>query len=188
MDGIGYFNIGLVSQDIRPLWLGMKFWGPAVTMRCVPANKPMWTLESTQDIVNAHGIWFEKMGHKGRGLNDLIKPGHVVVTDVGGAPPVGVLGGGNGISQTSPGGGGHKLVPALPAPPDEAAPLRLVPESGLDPHAQRQLVHRGGVPVRRLRGRFGHTASSFAGSPGFRHHTAVQSTEWISASISCSAR
>ena len=35
MDGLGYFNIGLVSQEIRPLWLGMKFWGPAVTQRCV---------------------------------------------------------------------------------------------------------------------------------------------------------
>src|SRR5690606_9880983 len=34
LDGLGYFNIGLVSQEIRPLWLGMKFWGPAVTQRC----------------------------------------------------------------------------------------------------------------------------------------------------------
>ena len=92
MDGIGYFNIGLVSQEIRPLWLGMKFWGPAVTQRCVPANKPMWTLDTTQDIVEAHRIWFEKMGHKGRGLNDLVKPGSVVVTDVGSTGEVGFWG------------------------------------------------------------------------------------------------
>jgi regulator of RNase E activity RraA len=92
MDGIGYFDIGLVSQEIRPLWLGMKFWGPAVTQRCVPANKPMWKLETTQDIVGAHGIWFEKMGHKGRGLTDLVKPGSVVVTDVGSTGEVGFFG------------------------------------------------------------------------------------------------
>ena len=92
MDGIGYFDIGLVSQEIRPLWLGMKFWGPAVTQRCVPANRPMWTLENTKDIVEAHRIWFEKMGHKGRGLNDLVKPGSVVVTDVGSTGEVGFFG------------------------------------------------------------------------------------------------
>jgi regulator of RNase E activity RraA len=55
LDGIGYFNIGLVSEDVRPLWLGMRFWGVAYTLRCVPANKPMWKLDSTEDIVNAHG-------------------------------------------------------------------------------------------------------------------------------------
>jgi 4-hydroxy-4-methyl-2-oxoglutarate aldolase len=92
LDGIGYFNIGLVSPEIRPLWLGMKFWGPAVTQRCVPANKPMWKLDTTQDIVEAHRIWFEKMGHKGRGLNDLVKPGAVVVTDVGSTGEVGFFG------------------------------------------------------------------------------------------------
>ena len=73
LDGIGYFNIGLVSQEIRPLWLGMKFWGLALTLRCVPANTPMWKLETTEDIVNAHGIWFEE-GNKGSGLDDLSSP------------------------------------------------------------------------------------------------------------------
>lgn len=92
MDGIGYFNIGLISQEIRPLWLGMKFWGPAVTQRCVPANKPMWKLDTTQDIVEAHRIWFDKHGHLGRGLNDLVKPGSVVVNDVGSTHDVGFFG------------------------------------------------------------------------------------------------
>jgi regulator of RNase E activity RraA len=70
----------------------MKFWGPAVTQRCVPANKPMWRLETTEDIVRAHGVWFDKYGNNGRGLNDLVKPGSVVVTDVGGAEDVGFFG------------------------------------------------------------------------------------------------
>lgn len=92
MDGMGYFNIGLISQEIRPLWLGMKFWGPAVTQRCVPSNKPMWKLENTQDIVEAHRIWFERHGHVGRGLDDLIRPGSVVVNDVGSTGEVGYFG------------------------------------------------------------------------------------------------
>ena len=92
MDGIGYFNIGLVSQDIRPLWLGMKFWGPAVTQRCVPANKPMWKLDCAEDFVNAPGIWFARDGHKGRGLDVHVKPGSVVVTDVGSTGEVGFFG------------------------------------------------------------------------------------------------
>src|SRR4051812_20877355 len=44
LDGIGYFDLTLMSPEIRPLWLGMKFWGPALTVRCVPANRPMWKL------------------------------------------------------------------------------------------------------------------------------------------------
>lgn len=103
MDGIGYFNVGLVSQEIRPLWLGMKFWGPAVTQRCVPANKPMWKLDTTQDIVEAHRIWFEKMGHEGRGLTDLVKPGSVVVSDVGSAPEVGYFGSDNVLALQAAG-------------------------------------------------------------------------------------
>ena len=40
LDGIGYFDIGLMSPEVRPLWPGMKFWGVAFTIRCVPANRP----------------------------------------------------------------------------------------------------------------------------------------------------
>src|SRR5690242_4275259 len=70
LDGIGYFNIGLVSPEIRPLWLGMKFWGAAFTLRCVPSNKPMWKLDTTDEVVRAHGIWFDKMGRGALGFND----------------------------------------------------------------------------------------------------------------------
>src|SRR5690606_30751731 len=46
MDGMGYFDIGLLAPEIRPLWLGMKFWGVAVTQRLVPSNRPMWKLDT----------------------------------------------------------------------------------------------------------------------------------------------
>jgi regulator of RNase E activity RraA len=95
MDGIGYFNVGLMSPDVRPLWLGMKFWGVALTIRCVPSNRPMWKLNTTEEIVGAHGIWFKEVGHKG--TRGLIKPGHVIITDTGGSGEVGFWGSENSL-------------------------------------------------------------------------------------------
>jgi 4-hydroxy-4-methyl-2-oxoglutarate aldolase len=101
MDGIGYFNIGLMWPEIRPLWLGMKFWGPALTIRAVPSNRPMWKLDTTEDIVNAHGIWFKEVGNVG--IRDLVKPGHVVITATGGAPEVGYWGSANSLGAIASG-------------------------------------------------------------------------------------
>lgn len=95
MDGIGYFDIGLMSRDIRPIWPGMRFWGAAATIRCVPANRPMWKLDTTQDIVDAHRIWFDEVGNTG--LGDDVEPGHVVVTDSGGGREVGFWGSANSM-------------------------------------------------------------------------------------------
>jgi regulator of RNase E activity RraA len=93
MDGIGYFNIGLVDPAIRPLWPGMKFWGPAFTIRCVPANRPMWKLRSTAEIVAAHDAWFKEVGKLD--YESEIRPGHVVVNDAGGSAEVGFWGSAN---------------------------------------------------------------------------------------------
>ncbi len=97
MDGIGYFDIGLMSPDVRPLWLGMMFWGVAFTVRCVPANRPMWKLSSTEDIVGAHGIWFKEVGRIS--YSDQIKPGHVIVTDSGGGRECGFWGSANSLGM-----------------------------------------------------------------------------------------
>ena len=98
MDGIGYFNIGLMYPEICSLWPDMKFWGVALTMRCIPANRPMWKLDTTEDIVNAHGIWFKEVGNVG--INDIIQPGHVVVTGTGGSGEVGYWGSNNSMGVT----------------------------------------------------------------------------------------
>jgi len=92
LDGIGYFNVGLVSPEIRPLWLGMRFWGAAFTVRCVPANRPMWPLQTTDEVVDAHNIWFNKVGLASWRFYKHLKPGHVVMTDTGGANTVGLWG------------------------------------------------------------------------------------------------
>jgi regulator of RNase E activity RraA len=101
MDGIGYFGVGLMDPEVRPLWAGMRFWGAALTIRCVPANRPMWKLETTEDIVDAHGIWFKEVGHVG--IGGLVKPGHVVVTDTGGAGEVGFWGSCNSLGVVAEG-------------------------------------------------------------------------------------
>jgi regulator of RNase E activity RraA len=95
LDGIGYFNIGLMDREVRPIWLGMKFWGEAVTIRCVPSNKPMWKLGSTGDIVDAHRIWFKE--NPPARLPENLEPGHVVVMDAGGGPEVGYWGSENSM-------------------------------------------------------------------------------------------
>ena len=95
LDGIGYFNIGLMDPEVRPLWSGMKFWGEAVTIRCVPSNKPMWKLDTTQEIVDAHGIWFAE--NPPARLPDDLAPGHVIVMDAGGGPEVGFWGSENSM-------------------------------------------------------------------------------------------
>jgi len=95
MDGIGYFDIGLMDPEIRPIWQGIKFWGVAFTIRCVPANRPMWKLDTTEDIVNAHGIWFKEVGNIS--THGKIRPGNVIVTDTGGAREVGFWGSANSM-------------------------------------------------------------------------------------------
>jgi regulator of RNase E activity RraA len=101
MDGIGYFNIGLVDREIRPLWNGIRFWGPALTIRCVPSNRPMWKLETTEDIVRAHGLWFAEVPHQG--VAQLIQPGHVIVTNTGSANEVGFWGSENSLGAVHAG-------------------------------------------------------------------------------------
>ncbi|MDP9383280.1 MAG: RraA family protein [Chloroflexota bacterium] len=101
MDGIGYFDIGLMSPEVRPLWSGMKFWGVALTIRCVPTNRPMWPLSSTEEIVGAHGIWFREVGHIS--TEGLVRPGHVIVTDTGGAREVGFWGSANSLAVVADG-------------------------------------------------------------------------------------
>ena len=101
MDGIGYFDIGLMSPEVRPLWPGMKFWGVALTIRCIPANRPMWKLNTSEEIVGAHGIWFKEVGIIG--VRGMIQEGHVIVTDTGGAREVGYWGSANSLGVIAEG-------------------------------------------------------------------------------------
>ena len=102
MDGIGYFNIGLMDPEIRPLWLGIKFWGPALTFRCVPTNRPMWKLNSTEEIVRDHAAWYNKYPNPVK-LRGLVTPGCVIVTDTGNAKECGYWGSNNSLGMIAAG-------------------------------------------------------------------------------------
>ena len=104
LDGIGYFDVGLMDPGVRPLWPGMRFWGVAFTIRCVPANRPMWKLGSTPEIVDAHGIWFAQVKHPD--YRDRVRAGHVLVTDTGGAGEVGFWGSANSLEMVARGASG----------------------------------------------------------------------------------
>ena len=101
MDGIGYFNVGLMDRKVRPLWTGMSFWGVAFTVRCVPANRPMWKLNSTEEIVRAHGIWFDEVGIVR--YQDQIRKGHVIINATGGGQEVGQWGSANSLTMIAAG-------------------------------------------------------------------------------------
>jgi len=70
-------------------------------MRCVPANRPMWKLDTTDDIVNAHGIWFREVGNISAA--EHVRPGSVIVTDTGGSREVGFWGSNNALSMVAHG-------------------------------------------------------------------------------------
>jgi regulator of RNase E activity RraA len=101
LDGIGYFDLTLMDPAVRPLWSGMKFWGVAFTQRCVPSNRPMWKLNTTEEIVNSHGIWFREVGNVG--TRGMLRTGHVIITSTGDAREVGFWGSANALNMIAEG-------------------------------------------------------------------------------------
>jgi regulator of RNase E activity RraA len=111
LDAVGRADVTLMDAKIRPLWFGMRFWGPAVTMRVVPANQRM-PVVPREDALRQHGIWFsqraERLGEFGAGLRlqEHVKPGCVVVTSTGGAKECGYWGSSNSMGMQAAGAAG----------------------------------------------------------------------------------
>jgi hypothetical protein len=61
LDAVGRADLTLLDPAIRPLWMGMKFWGPALTLRVVPTNRRMPIVER-KDALKQHGIWSQMGG------------------------------------------------------------------------------------------------------------------------------
>lgn len=101
MDGIGYNNIGLVDPQIQPIWRPMKFYGVAVTLRYVPAHRPMWKLNTTEEIVASIPSWFSEVGHVR--VEPYVQEGSVVVSDCGSAPEMGYWGSNNTLGLVTQG-------------------------------------------------------------------------------------
>ncbi len=105
LDAVGYQNLTLMDPKIRPLWMGMSFWGSAVTMRVIPTNMLMPAKLDPKDALNQHPIWGEMGGWKAN-LKAHVRPGCVVVTSTGGAPECGYWGSMNSMEMEAMGAQG----------------------------------------------------------------------------------
>jgi 4-hydroxy-4-methyl-2-oxoglutarate aldolase len=97
LDAVGRPDLTLMDPKIRPLWMGMKFWGPAVTMRVLPTNRPMPIVDK-KDALRQHAIWRELGGWKAD-TKPHMKPGCVIVTSTGGAKECGWWGSNNSMEM-----------------------------------------------------------------------------------------
>src|SRR3954454_24307264 len=100
LDAVGRADLTLMDERVKPLWQGIRFWGPAVTVRALPANKRMPVL-SPEEAIRSHAIWFAEYG--GMGVGDAVKEGCVVVTGTGGWAEVGIWGSDNTLAMIDKG-------------------------------------------------------------------------------------
>jgi len=101
LDAVGRADLTLMDPAIRPLWMGMRFFGPAVTMRIVPTNRRM-PVVSKDDALKQHAIWSD-MGGWHADVNKHLKPGCVIVTATSGARECGYWGSNNSLDMMSRG-------------------------------------------------------------------------------------
>jgi 4-hydroxy-4-methyl-2-oxoglutarate aldolase len=101
LDAVGRADLTLLDAAIRPLWMGMRFFGPAVTMRAVPTNRRMPPV-SRADALRQHAIWSE-MGGWHADVNAQLKPGCVIVMSTSGARECGYWGSNNSLDMMSRG-------------------------------------------------------------------------------------
>jgi 4-hydroxy-4-methyl-2-oxoglutarate aldolase len=97
LDALGRADKCLLDPAIRPLWMGMRFWGPAVTMRVIPTHRNM-PIVTRKDALRQHAIWKE-MGGWHVELNPHLKPGCVIITSTNGAPECGYWGSNNSMDM-----------------------------------------------------------------------------------------
>jgi 4-hydroxy-4-methyl-2-oxoglutarate aldolase len=96
LDAVGLQDITFLDERVKPLWQGMRFWGPAVTLRALPANKRMPVL-SPEEAIRSHAIWFAE--HGGMKVGEAVRSGCVVVTGTAGCPETGIWGSNNTLAM-----------------------------------------------------------------------------------------
>ncbi len=101
LDAAGRADLTLMDPGIRPLWMGMRFFGPAVTMQVVPTNRRMPPV-SREDALKQHAIW-RQMGGWHVEVDPHLKQGCVIVMSTGGARECGYWGSNNSLDMMSRG-------------------------------------------------------------------------------------
>ena len=97
LDAVGRADLTLLDPAIRSCCL--RFWGPAVTLRVVPANRRLPILDR-KDALRQHALWNE-MGGMHAQLNP--RPGCVIVTSTNGARECGYWGSNNSMAMQASG-------------------------------------------------------------------------------------
>jgi 4-hydroxy-4-methyl-2-oxoglutarate aldolase len=101
LDAVGRADLTLMDPAIRPLWMGMRFFGPAVTMRAVPTNRRM-PVVSKEDALKQHDLWSD-MGGWHADVDKHLKVGCVIVMATSGARECGYWGSNNSLDMMSRG-------------------------------------------------------------------------------------
>lgn len=99
LDAVGRADLTLMDPLIRPLWMGMRFWGPAVTIRVIPTNRRMPVI-NREDALLQHDIWTKSGGMHAKLIT---KPGCVIVTSTNGARECGYWGSNNSMAMQANG-------------------------------------------------------------------------------------
>jgi len=99
LDAVGRADLTLMDPAIRPLWMGMRFWGPAVTMRVIPTNRRMQVIDR-KDALLQHDIWSRSGAMH---ANLVTKPGCVIITSTNGARECGYWGSNNSMGMQANG-------------------------------------------------------------------------------------
>ncbi|MDP8923776.1 MAG: RraA family protein [Chloroflexota bacterium] len=100
LDAVGRQDLTLMDERIKPLWRGIRFWGPALTVRALPANKADAPL-SPEEAIRSHRIWFDEFG--GMGVREAVRPDCVVVTGTAGCPETGIWGSNDALEMATGG-------------------------------------------------------------------------------------
>ncbi len=105
MDALGMQDIGQMSHEIRPLWRDVdkfthRIYGIAHTVRFVPTDKPVPS-QSPDEFYDWMGEWYRTLAQGP--INDMIKPGDVIVIDGFECGTVGFIGSNNSLSWIAAG-------------------------------------------------------------------------------------
>ncbi len=100
MDMVGLFDVGLMHQEIEPLWINVDdmshhIIGIAVTARYVPTNRVVKTPMKKEEFQKWEGSWYHKISSEP--FVPLLKEGSVVVLDVAGDGDTGSVGSYNSL-------------------------------------------------------------------------------------------
>jgi len=106
MDQVGLTNVGLMSNDIHPLWRDTehfrhRFVGIAVTARYVPTNRPPAPAMEPEEFEKWVGKWYSELSPEP--FVPLLRPGTALVIEEAPLADVGSIGSNNILGWTQRG-------------------------------------------------------------------------------------